>query len=1025
MKKVLLLAVAAIMSLCINAQGIQTLQAPMGALQKNVATSLNGKFQNKFQNIQQQSKRLAKHKAELAANERLIGLYTTDDYSDNGLGLTGLPGTYEVVTVIPNASYSKLDGKLKAIRFALAQSTKIQGVRAYSISSSGSIAPIAEVEFKSTAYPVGWSTVELTEPIDLPSGSNDLMLGFTYEQTSTNYPLSVIGGYTTESFLLYGDLGDGEGFYDFSSYGALSVQGIVECTNLPKQDIILEDIAISSSNILIGSTFQYGFSIYNYGTDDVESCEVEVRLDGNLLQTVTEANFEGGITHSPIFLVEECTLPADIERGEHTITVELTKLNGTVPTENTYDDKLEITFGAYTNDDVVARQKYLVEEMTSHSCTYCPLGAKVLEAMLNKSNDLAVTCIHGNQSSKDPYNTTECQNLLNYLGCMGFPSATFNRIYLGDEDGLAPSIGYSEQYTTQAADMFLEILQEYSMPSFASVKIGKQLSEDNSTLSITVSGKGNEYASQLLKDYSLTVYVLEDSLKYRQLNNGKWVTNYIHNHVLRKVATAINGDDINWTSGSEYSNTFTVDLNSAWVLDHLSIVAFISKRQPLANPDLTSMDVTNANKVDVMGSNSDDEDGNDDGISEKIDAGLLITTMSDEVQLMGEGLSPNAKYVAGMNYATYYPAIWNTETGELKEFSDYEEGTLHAVSNNGIAVGSTGGLSGKALIASVDGTARTLPDNAGENSQGSEAYCISADGSMAAGYYFYFAYTNEEQTEGFYAVYPCTWQNDVCTTLPYPSSKDMGFSVDGAGIRWMSQDGKVLLGYLIDNLSTWPAVIWRQNENGGYDCEPICKDYFEMGYQQGKPYMLFTPTGISPNGEWVALNVQEEYDDWNWDVLPSAIKAARYNLKTSQLEVLNMDVDMNSTSITNDGTVLAYTAADGMVGRVGYLWPAGEENAICLDDEMNRVQDMPIMVANTPCTFAEDGTTIQGFGLDSDANIFTYVLNLANMGISTGIEEVKEAETSIGTDAIYNLAGQRVMKMQKGLYIIGGKKIMK
>lgn len=1027
MKKVLLLAIAAVMSICINAQGIKTLQAPTGTLQREMAASFNGNFQDKFQKAGKLTKRNAMRKADLAANERIVGLYTTDDLAEKGLGLTSLPNTYELFTLIPSSCYNKLDGQIKAIRFGIAQSCTIKGVAAYSIDRNGNLTPISEVELDGT-YPAGWNTIALPELCDFPAAGNDLMLSFTYVQTKNNYPISVISLPAQDCFLLYGNLGDGEGFYDFSSNGALSIQAIAECKNLPKQDIILEDIALSNNMVPAGEELLYGFDIYNYGTDDIESMKIEVRLDGKLIDIITEKSIEGGITHSPKFHIGKIVLPEDTQRGEHDITVELIEVNGAEPAGNTEDDKLGISFCYYTSADVVARQKHLVEEMTSHSCTYCPLGAKVLERMLEKSNKLAVACIHGNQSSKDPFNTTECQNLLSYLDCYGFPSATFNRIYFG-EDGLAPSIGYNEQYQEQAADMFLESLEKYSIPSFASVKIAKELSENNSQLTITVSGKGEEYASQILKDFSITVYVLEDSLKYRQLNNGTWITNYIHNHVLRKVATAINGDDINWTSGSEYSNTFTVALNSAWKTDKLSVVAFLSRRENLTNPDPSLMYVTNANKVDVLGNDSDGDngDGDMDDIAQKIDAGLLITAMSDKVQLMGEGISLNGKYVSGSNYATYQPAIWNTETGELTEFSDFEEGTLHTVSNNGIAVGTTGGMEGKALITTPDGKAHVLPDNAGENSQGSEAYCITEDGSMAGGFYFYFAYTNEEQTEGFYAVYPCVWKNDVCTTLPYPSHKDVGFAVDGAGIRWMSKDGKILLGYLIDDLSKWPAVIWRQNENGEYVCDPICKEYFEMGYQQGKPYMLFTPSGISPNGEWIALNVQEEYDDWDWDTMPPAVKAARYNLNTKELQVLDMEVDMNSTAITNDGTVLAYTLTDGMVGRVGYLWLAGQEKAVCLDDELNTVVNMPLMVANTPCAFAEDGLTMQGFGVDTDANIFSYVLNLANLGniMGTGIEEVKEETTIAEGTQVYNLAGQRVVKMQKGLYIANGKKILK
>ena len=41
-----------------------------------------------------------------------------------------------------------------------------------------------------------------------------------------------------------------------------------------------------------------------------------------------------------------------------------------------------------------------------------------------------------------------------------------------------------------------------------------------------------------------------------------------------------------------------------------------------------------------------------------------------------------------------------------------------------------------------------------------------------------------------------------------------------------------------------------------------------------------------------------------------------------------------------------------------------------------------------------------------------------------GIEMTDEVQTATDDDAIYNLAGQRLSKPQRGLNIIGGKKVL-
>ena len=58
-----------------------------------------------------------------------------------------------------------------------------------------------------------------------------------------------------------------------------------------------------------------------------------------------------------------------------------------------------------------------------------------------------------------------------------------------------------------------------------------------------------------------------------------------------------------------------------------------------------------------------------------------------------------------------------------------------------------------------------------------------------------------------------------------------------------------------------------------------------------------------------------------------------------------------------------------------------------------------------------DPSEVKGFTLDFDE-------------IETDIQEVNGEELRVKNEMIFNLAGQRVSKAQKGLYIIGGKKIL-
>ena len=1014
------------MSIAVQAQKIADMKtAPIGTVKHSTQNVF--KTPNRFSSISALAKSKApRMKAELAENERLMGVYTTDEWNeDDGGALTQDGSVFKAFGIVPSDNTKRLiGGNLHAIRFALSDVVTINSVFVMGVTNDDYIVMLSETSTAGKTFTTGWNKVELDMPVTLSNQYNRYAIGFEYVETKGKYPLSLINQDSEEGFCVIADFGQGENIYNLSNNGTLCVQGFVTMAAIPEIDVILENMMLGSNTVEAGSQLEFAFQNSNFGTKDVNSFEIEVKLDGNLEGTLTEKNFK--ITAEPKYFMGTMDIPADIARGNHTISAELVKVNGAAPTEGLSDDKVSADFSVYYPSDVVARQKHLIEEMTSHSCTYCPYGAQLIEAILEQSNKVAVACIHGNMQSKDPFNTAECEDLLSYLGLQSFPSATFNRLYFGDEEGIAPGLGFSSGYD-KYAKQFLEIMDQYSLPSFASVNIEKALSEDGKTLTIKVSGKGGEMASTLLNDFGLTVYVVEDGIKYRQLNLGTWVSNYIHNHVLRKVATAINGDDINWTSSSAYENTFEVALDDSWVRDNMSIIAFISKRQPLKGGDLQAMDVCNANSVKITASSEDnpgDEPGDDDT---RLDVGLRITPFTTNTQLMGEGMSLNAKYVAGLNYSTSAPCIWNTEANTFTNFTQFEEGSLHSVNNDGMAVGSTLGYGGKALIAYINGKSEMLQDNGGSNTQGADAWCISEDGKTIGGFYYYFEWTNAEQTEGYYATFPCVWQDKKCTTLSYPGKSEMGFNVDGAAVRWMSADASVLLGYLVDDKATWPAVIWRKNASGGYDCDPICKEYFEDGYKKGKPYMMFSPASLSANGEWVALTIQEEFDDSDFSKPIPSPKVARYNLKTGKLEILEGQVlPLTASAISNDGSVLMYTNVDGIFGRVGYEWKGGTSVA-CIDDQVNKVKGMPEFGANVPAAYAADGKTIMGFGIDEDANIFSYVVSLEAIDEAiNGIwKPMVGTNTSFGKTGIYTITGRKVLNMnQPGLYIKNGKKIL-
>ena len=98
-------------------------------------------------------------------------------------------------------------------------------------------------------------------------------------------------------------------------------------------------------------------------------------------------------------------------------------------------------------------------------------------------------------------------------------------------------------------------------------------------------------------DSKLSVFLTEDGLVYKQVDDNVWVYDYVHNHVFRKALGSVYGVDINRVGDNKYSNTFEYTIPSSWKTENMEIVAFISR--PLANGasgNYTDMYVNQANK---------------------------------------------------------------------------------------------------------------------------------------------------------------------------------------------------------------------------------------------------------------------------------------------------------------------------------------------------------------------------------------------------------------------------------------------
>ncbi len=528
----------------------------------------------------------------LAENQKIMGHYDTDDVVTGGyLGLTNLPGVIPIGTIItPDELALFQGGKIVKFRVGLASGTPVTRVFVTPVDGEGNLSLTTEWSCNVSAE--GWNEITLETPYEINLGSNyGLMIGFDYKQTSSNYPISAVDvGEIYPSYCLLNGQWQNVGL---DSYGNLSVQCIVESDNYADYMVTVGGLAVKNY-IKQGDDIQFGFYTKNLGIAENDiatgSCAFNVLVDGEVVGSFTNPEPIG----NEYIQIYESVNSADLTPGKHTLTIQVSALNGEpveVPMSVSRD------FIIYVNGFL--RQMHVVEQFTSTYCTYCPLGNNMLSILTSMRDDIAWVGIHGNMNGTDPMRTLQCDSIMAYQGSETYPSGSFDRSTgFESDEAIVTGLGYYEQYHQMVAEevsSFFDYLGE--APSFATININSTIDTSTREAVITINGELTpDFDDMMGADSKLTVYITEDNVVARQLNMGSWVQQYVHNGVMRRALNSVFGSNLN-RNGNSYENVFTYTIPSTWKIENLNVVAFINR--PLSNGATgvyTDMYINQANK---------------------------------------------------------------------------------------------------------------------------------------------------------------------------------------------------------------------------------------------------------------------------------------------------------------------------------------------------------------------------------------------------------------------------------------------
>lgn len=403
---------------------------------------------------------------------------------------------------------------------------------------------------------------------------------------------------------------------------------------------------------------------------------------------------------------------------------------------------------------------------------------------------------------------------------------------------------------------------------------------------------------------------------------------------------------------------------------------------------------------------------------------VLPNPSSDELIMFA--VSPNGRYVGGYTNIDKQPAVYDTQENKLVLVGEPEpDGDNHvrSISNDGKFTTIDG-----AMFA-ADGT---LLQNFGEEALPKG---ITADGNTVVGAII---------AENGYTWNSCYWDGNTTVFLPEPSEKWAGWTsldpddpstVQGSSADFVSTDKSVIVGSILDNMSTYPLAIWRQNKDGKtYSLDFVSHRYFDNDFNGSRPYTYFQAGAMSPNGKWVALSIGKgdpETQDENFGL-------ARFNVDTEELETYFYDEESGvqvayATGISDDGTLVGISG--GMMSQVGTIWEVGAEAPVTLADRYPGVTQFAEYdeAGHMVGGISADGRYIVGYGYfyrdngtiedDSDdtAGYESYIFDTQDPGSTNAVKTVTTSTVKDRGEkkyTIYTLDGKQIKSHISGINIM-------
>lgn len=327
-----------------------------------------------------------------------------------------------------------------------------------------------------------------------------------------------------------------------------------------------------------GGNFDIKCWLSNTSTETVNNFTIDVKVDGQVIKNVTIPKaIAPGVSNKLFTIVGP--LPATVAPGKHQLSMVLTKINDK---EVNSLKGIEGIHNIRIYNNVVERQKTLVEEFTSERCSNCYKGIKNIKGLESRHSDMVMVAVHINASNyPDDVAAPESESLGRMSHFTELPSFACNRLYfaMGDKGAIAnPTI--AQEPSTKVNEL-LDNFYDYSKGqtcNFVTLGIANKYDAAKKSIEIKVTGTGIEKAKEMLEDYALFVLVKEDDVDGHQGDEYGVLVKTKHQDVLRAYVTDVKGDsELEWNNDN-FTKTYSINVKNGWNAEKMEVVAFIAPK---------------------------------------------------------------------------------------------------------------------------------------------------------------------------------------------------------------------------------------------------------------------------------------------------------------------------------------------------------------------------------------------------------------------------------------------------------------